>query len=166
MKSFAGDIDAIDTFEARFGAPLRTARSLVVPVIDLGIAEHPLNPGAELRYLDRAYLRFDGVRSSRRVVCDYEADGSLGSRQYPVVDTPDEAAASTSEQVFRLQGVEGVDPGRYVLDWQIHAMSFVLVVPEDVRSSLTPLGFDASASRFLTAAVPSSTLERIAMGGD
>jgi len=55
-------VDEIDSFDAYYSNVYLDRRNLVIPYIDLGVANHPLHRGDRLQYLDFAYMVFLGLR--------------------------------------------------------------------------------------------------------
>lgn len=55
-------VDEIDSFEACYSNVYLDQRNLVIPYINLGVGKHPLHRGADLKYLDFAYMVFLGLR--------------------------------------------------------------------------------------------------------
>ncbi|MBN8823208.1 MULTISPECIES: hypothetical protein [unclassified Spirosoma] len=60
FRAFAAIEDAIDTSESYRGSLVVREDSILVPIINLGISEHVLNPTNKLAYVDFAYLFFKG----------------------------------------------------------------------------------------------------------
>lgn len=152
MTSYPEALDELDTFEAVFGPPQLdpSTRRMLVPVVSLGASQLPFCPGAELCYVDRAFLCFEGVRASERAVQDYDATRRLREPIYSVVDLEPLASGAGDGAVYRLQGVEGPPPGRYVCDWRIHADRSSLLVPSDARTADAPFVLDDALRAFLT----------------
>jgi hypothetical protein len=54
-------IDEIDSFDAYYSNVHIDQSSLFIPYINLGLSNHPLNPGDHLKSLDFAYMVFHGL---------------------------------------------------------------------------------------------------------
>jgi hypothetical protein len=54
-------VDEIHSFEAYYSKFHLDERNLVIPYIGLGIRNHPLHRGGEMKYLDFAYMVFLGL---------------------------------------------------------------------------------------------------------
>lgn len=150
-RTVEGSFDEIDTFSARFGPPRLTGvgsdRRMLVPVVNLGLSDHPLQPGGAVRYVDRAVLVFDGVRSASRRVFDYDASGQPGKIPRAVVDAPDDGGPGDA---FRLEGLEASLPLRYSTDWNIRAARFTLRVPGAAQLHDEPVALSDDLRRFLS----------------
>ena len=57
------DLDEIHSFDAYFGKIVQEEDSIIIPYVNLGVSEHSLNKGETLKYLNKAYMVFDGVAS-------------------------------------------------------------------------------------------------------
>ena len=66
------NLDEIHSFESYFGRIVKEYDSITIPYVNLGVSEHSLNKGEELKYLNKAYMVFEGVVS-------FEESYSLGN---------------------------------------------------------------------------------------
>lgn len=58
LRVYADIEDAIDTSESFRGSAIIWEDSIIIPLINLGISEHILNPTRQLAYIDFSYLLF------------------------------------------------------------------------------------------------------------
>ncbi len=61
--------------------------------------------------------RLSGHRSARRA-CDYDDAARVVEPGYALVDLEAAPGSDGAAHEYRLEGVEGERPGRYVLDWR------------------------------------------------
>jgi hypothetical protein len=54
-------IHEIHSFDAYYKNAVITGDVLIIPYINLGVSEHPLNPSKELQYIDKAFIVFKEV---------------------------------------------------------------------------------------------------------
>lgn len=60
-KTFRGNIQEIHSADAYYKNVLLQGDNLIIPYINLGISNHPLNDSERLAFLDYAYMVFKGV---------------------------------------------------------------------------------------------------------
>ena len=56
---FSSSIDEIHTFDSYLGPFQKEGNNLIVPAINVGVSNHPLNPTSEMKYIDKSYLLFE-----------------------------------------------------------------------------------------------------------
>ena len=61
---YSEKIEEIDTFESAFKYFYLNADNLILPIINIGISEHPLNPEKKMKYLDKCLLVFQEIITS------------------------------------------------------------------------------------------------------
>lgn len=61
MQMYRDNIDEIHSFDARYKNVIFRNNNLIVPYINLGISNHPLNKNDKLKYLDYSYMVFINV---------------------------------------------------------------------------------------------------------
>lgn len=76
MRIYSLSDNTPDTFDSYFGTVIRKNNALVIPYINFGIAEHPLNPASHLIFIDRVYVVLNHAtyfkKNNAEVVIDLE----------------------------------------------------------------------------------------------
>jgi hypothetical protein len=78
---YEGSIEEINSFESYYKNVIFRNNNLIIPYMNLGVSEHPLNRTKELKHLDYAYMVFENVSylsvyisKKRYIVCDQIRD--------------------------------------------------------------------------------------------
>ncbi|MEP2023631.1 MAG: hypothetical protein ABJH98_10930 [Reichenbachiella sp.] len=56
-------LNEIHSFDSYYGEIVIESDSLTIPYINLGVSEHPLNEGKDLKFINKAYMVFEDVVS-------------------------------------------------------------------------------------------------------
>lgn len=60
---FSTAADEIHSFDSYLGAITTEHDITIIPVINIGVSNHPINQTTEMKYVDRSYLVFEGLIS-------------------------------------------------------------------------------------------------------
>ncbi len=78
-------VDEIHSFDAYYKNVIFYNNNLLIPYINLGISNHPLNETSSLQFLDYSYMVFENVKALSVYICNkrYSVNEFNSFRNYP-----------------------------------------------------------------------------------
>lgn len=73
---FHSDIDELHSFDAYYRGVILRNNNLVIPYINLGVSQHPVNPSKDLLFFDFSFMIFQGVNY---------LDAYINSKRYKIL---------------------------------------------------------------------------------
>lgn len=119
MQVYTDAFEEIDFYDCYFKSIIHKGKSLIIPAINAGVSEHPLNPNKEIQYLNYSYAIFGNV------TCFFSGDDSL-----------DFGTTEDNKNIYYFGGF--YLSSRYHLEGTIYADSAQLVVEDNYQMRKEP----------------------------